>query len=97
MPKGYWMVHLNVDDPAAYQNYRAFVAPFLERNGGRFVIRGGRQIVPEGKVAPRSVLVEFPSFEQAEQAYYSAEYQEGLKLRTQISQADFAIVEGVDG
>ncbi len=96
MAKGYWVVNLEVSDPGAYGVYRDFVRPFLDRNGGRFVIRGGRQIVAEGSVAPRTVVVEFESFEHAERVYYSPEYQEGLKLRSSVSQAHFAIVEGLE-
>jgi uncharacterized protein (DUF1330 family) len=96
MAKGYWVVHLSVTDLAAYQRYREFVQPFLEANNGRFVIRGGAQEVTEGAVKARTVIVEWPSYEAARTAYHSAEYGEGKKLRTAISAADFAIVEGVD-
>jgi uncharacterized protein (DUF1330 family) len=94
VPKGYWVVHLDVTDVVAYQKYRAFVQPFLDANGGRFVIRGGEQEVAEGNVRPRAVIVEWPSYADARRAYHSAEYAEGKKLRTGISEADFAIVEG---
>ena len=97
MAKGYWVVHLDVTDAAAYQRYREFVQPFLDANDGRFVIRGGVQEVAEGEVKPRTVIVEWPSYEAAKVAYHSAEYGEGKLLRTSISRADFAIVEGVEG
>jgi uncharacterized protein (DUF1330 family) len=97
MAKGYWVVHLAVTDAAAYQTYREFVQPFLARNGGRFLVRGGEQSVTEGSVKPRTVVVEFPSYAEATRLYHSAEYQEGLKLRTAVSAADFAIVEGYEG
>ena len=97
MAKGYWVVHLEVSDPAAYEVYRDFVQPFLVANNGRFVVRGGAQSVTEGSVRPRTVVVEFPSLAEAERAYHSAEYAEGKKLRTAISAADFVIVEGYDG
>lgn len=97
MPRGYWVVHLDVDNLDAYQTYRAFVQPFLAANDGRFVVRGGQQEVPEGAVRSRTIVVEFPSFEAARRAYHSAEYAEGKTLRTAISSADFAIVEGVEG
>jgi uncharacterized protein (DUF1330 family) len=96
MANGYWVVHLDVTDLGAYQTYREFVQPFLDRNGGRFLIRGGAQSVAEGSVKPRTVVVEFASYADATRLYYSAEYQEGLKLRTAVSSADFAIVEGYD-
>lgn len=95
MAKGYWVVHLDVTDREAYAKYRAFVQPFLEANHGRFVVRAGDQEVTEGSVRPRTVIVEFPSLAEAKRAYHSAEYAEGKKLRTAISSADFAIVEGV--
>ena len=97
MAKGYWVVHLEVADIEAYRSYREFVQPFLDANDGRFVIRGGKQEVTEGSVRQRTVVVEFPSFDAARNAYHSAEYGEGKKLRTAISSADFAIVEGVEG
>ena len=40
MPKGYWVVHLEVNDLAGYKEYQAFVTPFLAINNGRFVVRG---------------------------------------------------------
>jgi uncharacterized protein (DUF1330 family) len=95
MAKGYWVVHLDVTDIGAYQRYREFVQPFFDANHGRFVIRGGAQDVTEGAVKARTVIVEWPSYQAARTAYHSAEYGEGKKLRTDISVADFAIVEGV--
>jgi uncharacterized protein (DUF1330 family) len=65
MPKGYWVVHLDVTDVAAYQRYREFVQPFLAANGGRFLIRGGAQEVTEGAVKARTVIVEWPTTQRA--------------------------------
>ena len=97
--KGYWIAHLDVADKDGYGAYQDFVRPFLARNGGRFVIRGGTQSVVEGTIRSRTVVVEFPSLADAERVYHSAEYQDGMKLRTErvVSVADLAIVEGFDG
>ena len=92
MAKGYWVVNLRVDDAAAYRVYQSFVTPFLAAHGGRFVVRGGRQIVAEGEALPRTVVVEFESFALAEQVYYSDEYQTGMQTRLNSSHADFVIV-----
>lgn len=97
MAKGYWVVNLEVTDPETYKQYQAFVRPFLAANDGRFVIRGGQQSVVEGNVNPRSVVIEFPSYEDAIRVYHSPEYQEGMKTRLDASSANFAIVEGFDG
>ena len=41
MAKGYWIAHGRVDDPAAYDLYRAANAAPLAEYGGRFLVRGG--------------------------------------------------------
>ena len=96
MAKGYWIVDLEVTDPEAYKAYQAFVRPFLAENGGRFLVRGGQQTVAEGDVLPRSVVVEFESYEKALAAYRSPAYQQGLQLRLNASRANFVVVEGFD-
>ena len=97
MAKGYWVVNLKVDDTEAYVAYQNFVRPFLVASGGRFVVRGGQQIVAEGEALPRTVVVEFASFAEAERVYYSDEYQTGMQARLTASSANFLIVEGFDG
>ena len=94
MAKGYWIVGINVTDPAAYQTYREQVTGPLSLYGGRFVVRAGAQIVVEGQARPRTVVLEFPSFQAAQDCYHSPEYQAVLALRTKASSADLVIVEG---
>lgn len=97
MAKGYWVVNLKVDDTDTYAVYQGFVRPFLAASGGRFVVRGGRQVVAEGEAMPRTVVVEFDSFADAERLYYSEEYQTAMKTRLAASRANFVIVEGFEG
>jgi len=94
MPKGYWIVHIDVTDPAAYEAYRNAVAPYLAANAGRFVVRAGRSKLVEGALKPRHVVIEFPDYEMALSAYESAEYQAIKALRLKPSRADFVVVEG---
>jgi len=97
MAKGYWIGDLEVTDPESYKAYQAFVRPFIAANGGRFLVRGGQQTVVEGEMTPRSVVIEFPSYQQALDVYRSTEYQQGMQLRLNASRANIAIVEGFDG
>lgn len=97
MAKGYWVVRVDVSDPDEFKKYQAFVGPFLAANGGRFLVRGGRFAVPEGTARVRTVVVEFDSYEAAQAAYDSDEYQRGIALRRPASEVDFVIVEGYDG
>ena len=96
MAKGYWVVNLEVKDLGLYDEYRAFVGPFLAAHSGHFVIRGGQAEVVEGNVLPRVVVVEFPSYAAAVAAYHSADYAEGKKKRLDAGAANFVIVEGVE-
>lgn len=97
MPKGYWIAHGRVDDPAQYELYRrANAAPFKEF-GAKFLVRGGDQEIKEGDAKPRAVVLEFPSYAAALACYNSPAYQDALKLRQGISESDLIIVEGYDG
>jgi len=96
MPKGYWIVHVEVSDPTKYDAYRAVVSGPITQYGGRFMVRAGNQIVMEGTARPRPVLIEFPSFQAAQDCYNSAEYQAILTLRLDAAQADLVIAEGCD-
>lgn len=96
MPKAYWIGHVSVDDPAAYEAYRQANAAAFARFGGRFLVRGGAQEVVEGDLRPRCVVIEFASRADAEACYRSPEYQAALALRQPVSTADLLIVDGWD-
>ena len=97
MPKGYWIAHGRVDDPQAYAAYRAANAAPLAEHGGRFLVRGGERETVEGDAKPRTVVIEFPSYEAALACYRSDAYQAAIKLREGISESDLVIAEGYDG
>ena len=96
MPKAYWIAHVTVDDPAAYEAYRQANAAAFAKYGGRFLVRGGAQDVVEGDMRPRCVVIEFSDIEAARACYHSPEYQAALALRLPCSVADIAIVEGYE-
>ena len=94
MPKAYWIAHVMIDDPDAYQAYREANAAAFSKFGGRFLVRGGAQSVMEGAARPRAVVIEFASIEAARACYDSPEYQAALALRRPVSTAVLVIVEG---
>ena len=96
-PKGYWVGHVTVEDPQAYQAYRAANAAAFAKYGARFLVRGGAMEVVEGDLRPRTLVIEFPSLAAARACYLSPEYQHALGLRTPVSVADICIVEGLIG
>ena len=96
MPKGYWIAHGRVDDPEAYDLYRAANAAPLAEYGGQFLVRGGEQDIKEGTSKPRTVVIEFPSYQAALDCYASEGYQAARKLREGISESDLIVVEGYE-
>ncbi|AUH33900.1 DUF1330 domain-containing protein [Paracoccus tegillarcae] len=96
MTKGYWIAHMTIDNADAYEAYRQANAVAFEKHEGRFLVRGGPQQVTEGEARSRSVVVEFPSYQAAQDCYHSAEYQAALALRLPVCTGDLAIVEGYD-
>ena len=68
-----------------------------DRFGARFLIRGGDQTVKEGDARPRTVVIEFPSLEAAQDCYDSPTYQKAKVIRVNYAIGDLVIVEGWDG
>ena len=95
MPKGYWVAQVNVRDKEAYEKYKSANAVAFKKFGGRFVIRGGSQIIKEGCANPRTVVIEFETYQKALDCYDSAEYRLAFNLRNGISEGNLVIVEGV--
>lgn len=83
-------------------NYGADIAAYvkkidatLEPFGGRFLVHGGRTEALEGDWPHLLVVLEFPDMDRARAWYESPAYQEILKLRTDNSEGEVALVQGV--
>ena len=94
MPKGYWIVHVDVHNNETYAKYREANAIAFAKFGARFIVRGGEQIIEEGYSKPRTVVIEFDNLETAKKCYDSDEYQRAKKIRDAVSTGDMVIVEG---
>lgn len=96
MPKGYWIAQIEVTDPDKYEGYKALSGPAAAKYGGRFLARGGRAETFEGEGRARNVIIEYPSYETALEAYRSNEYAEARAARHGAADFNFTIVEGVE-
>ncbi len=94
MPKGYWIVRLEVTDTERYKDYVALTNAALEKFGGRFLVRGGPFELLEGEARSRNVVVEFADYETALACWHSPDYQEAYAIRAPISHGEHLIVEG---
>ena len=91
----YVIGEIDVTDPAGYEDYRKQVLAVVTKYGGKFLVRGGKVDSKEGGWAPKRIVVlEFPSMEQAQKFYHSAEYAPLIKLRQKASKGKLILVEG---
>ena len=97
MPKGYWIVRVDVRDMEKYKAYMQANAEPLKRHGARFLARAGKFENPEGTTRSRNTIIEFPTSEAALACWKSPEYQQAKALRTPVSDLDLVIVEGYEG
>jgi uncharacterized protein (DUF1330 family) len=92
----YVIVHVDVTNPAEYEDYKKMSPLSIEAYGGRFLARGGQTHVMEGSWQPkRLVIVEFPSVERARTWWASPEYAAAKAKRNATSNSDLVIIEGV--
>jgi len=102
MKKAYVVVEIQVTNPSGYEGYRALSTPAVAQYGGQFIARGGAREQLEGEDDThnsgwRSVIIEFPSLEQARTWYHSPEYTKARAIREENSVGRMFIVEGVEG
>ena len=97
MPKGYWIVRVDITDMETYKTYVAANAEPLKKYGGRFLVRAGHFENPEGASRSRNAVIEFPSYQAALDCWKCPEYQQAIKLRQPVSTADLIIIEGYEG
>lgn len=90
---GMWVVHIEVTDDEKYAEYVAGSTEVAAKYGGEFIARGGRYVQKEGREYPRNVLVRYPTYERAVEAYESDEYQAIVGLAKDASERHLTIVE----
>lgn len=95
--KGYCVFdNVQVHDFEKLEAYKKQAAPLVEKFGGKYIILGGQFKVVEGTTLPTFlVMIEFPSYEKANQWYYSEEYRELKNLRLSAVVSNAFIIEGL--
>ena len=97
MPKGYWIASVDISDPEGYKLYIAGNAKAFRKYGGRFLARGGKTEVVEGKWRSRNVVIEFKDYETAVTCYRSPEYTAAVEIAIRTSVRDIILLEGYEG
>ena len=93
--KGYWVaLYKKIDSAENLKKYSSIVTPIIKRFGGKPLVRGGKFLTLEGEKYPRTVIWEFPNYEQAIKCHDSKEYQDGWALAKDTTKRNLQIVEG---
>ena len=95
MAKGYWATfYHSVKNPAVLTEYAKLATPVVQAPGGRFLSRGTAVKTYEAGIKERSVIVEFPTVQDAITAYESPEYAKAIEVLGEAKR-DVRILEGV--
>lgn len=93
----YVIVDTKINDPEAYEVYKAKAKPIAEKFGGIYRTRGGDMEVLEDDLwtPTRIVVVEFPDMQAARDFANSEEYAPVKAIRNANAQCTLIIVDGV--
>ena len=91
----YIIAQVNITNKELYEEYKKNAAPLVTKFGGKFLVRGGKFEKLLGNWDyERTVIIEFPSYEQALKWYDSEEYRLVRKIREKNSLGNVIIIKG---
>ena len=93
--KGYVVcVYKNIINEEKLKEYAIKARTAVEKYKGKFLIRGGRSTSNEGEESPRTVVIEFPSYNEANNFYQSEEYQNAHNVLKGYADRQHQTIEG---
>ena len=93
--KGYIVcVYKNISSEEKLKEYAIRARAAVEKFKGKFLVRGGRTTTNEGDKSPRTVVIEFPSYNVAIGFYKSKEYREAHSILNGHAERHHQIIEG---
>ena len=94
--KGYIVcVYKNISNEDKLQQYAVKARAAVEKYKGNFIVRGGKTTTNKGEKSPRTVVIEFPSFDEANKFYKSKEYQEAHDILKGHAVRHHQTIEGI--
>ena len=93
--KGYWIsLYTKIKSQENLRKYAEAATPIIKSYGGVPLVRGGKSRSFEGDNFLRTVVWEFPSYEQALKCHDSKEYQAGWDLAKDTTIRHMHVIEG---
>ena len=93
--KGYVVcVYKSISSEEKLKEYAIKAKVAVEKYKGKFLVRGGKSKTNEGENSPRTVVIEFTSYDEANAFYNSEEYQEAHSILKGYAVRQHQTVEG---
>ena len=93
--KGYIVcVYKRISNEEKLKEYAVKARVAVEKFRGKFIIRGGKSTTNEGKKSPRTVVIEFSSYNEANLFYNSKEYQDAHDVLKGHAERHHQTIEG---
>lgn len=95
--KAYWIAtYKKIENLDKLKEYAKKATPIIKTFGGKAIVRGGKYQLIDGEEFVRTVIWEFPSFEQAILCHNSDEYQKSWNIAKNSIKRNLQIVEGLN-
>lgn len=92
----YLVLDFAVHDLEGFRPYVAAIPAFIEKHGGRYIVRGARPTVMEGDWSPeRLVVLEFPDRASARAFLADPDAQDLFRIRHATATSRLVLVDGV--
>ena len=93
--KGYVVcVYKSIGSKKKLKEYAVKAKEAVEKYKGKFLIRGGKVTTNEGTKSPRTVVIKFSSYDEANSFYNSKEYQKAHEILKGHAVRHHQIIEG---
>ena len=94
--KGYVVcVYKSISNEEKLKEYAVKAKAAVEKYKGKFLVRGGESISNEGEKSLRTVVIEFPSYDEANSFYNSKEYQNAHSILKGHASRQHQTVKGI--
>jgi uncharacterized protein (DUF1330 family) len=91
----YLVLDFSVQDLPGFRPYVAEIPTFIEKHGGRYIVRGVKPTVMEGDWAPEGmVILEFPSSQKAKAFLDDPDAQALFAVRHKTTISKLVLVDG---
>ena len=95
--KAFLVLDFSIRDLEGFRPYTERVPAFIERHGGKYIVRGAQPRSIEGDWLPeRMVIIEFPTRKHAEASLADPEFRELAKIRHRTTVSQLVLVDGCE-